>query len=314
LFIPHSLSWFFPSQLLLSSKILQPRCISIIVLTKRTRKRSYYYYDYSKTSKTLLAAQRFYNWLNAMKISSSRFLKEAGSRICHEKRFKDNRRTVVTLLSILMIAVTSLTNTITTPLSLFFNQEEARASQSTVGLRVFVDLYHNQRGSAQLCIHSFDQDLGCKTLSLRQYSSPIRYGSWTFSPGMVEVGETFRVCVTNLNTGGQSRCISGINGPEKEPEYVSLTVPGTQQQLPAPPPPSQQLPGFLRGPNWRQICNDYDMYIIEPCGTLVTPDGYGLTTEGLRVLACFAGGALVLIYPQLAAYSYMCGQGGGSQR
>ena len=56
------------------------------------------------------------------------------------------------------------------------------------------------------------------------------------------------------------------------------------------------------------------MYIIEPCGTLVTPDGYGLTTEGLRVLACFAGGALVLIYPQLAAYSYMCEQGGGSQR
>jgi hypothetical protein len=44
---------------------------------------------------------------------------------------------------------------------------------------------------------------------------------------MVEVGETFRVYVTNLNTGGQSsRCISGINGPEKEPEYVSLRVSG----------------------------------------------------------------------------------------
>jgi hypothetical protein len=131
---------------------------------------------------------------------------------------------------------------------------------------------------------------------------------------MVEVGETFRVCITNLNTGGQSRCISGTNGPEKEPEYISLTVPGTRGNnnnvLPPLPP---QLPGFLRiGINWRQVCNDYDTYIIEPCGTLVTPDGYGLTAEGVRVLACFAGGALVLVYPQSAAYSYMCGQGGGN--
>jgi hypothetical protein len=55
------------------------------------------------------------------------------------------------------------------------------------------------------------------------------------------------------------------------------------------------------------------LYILEPYDTLVTLDGYGLTAEGLRVLACFAGGALVLIYPQLAAYSYMCGQGGGSR-
>jgi hypothetical protein len=131
-----------------------------------------------------------------------------------------------------MIAVISLTNN--NPLSLFFNQEEARASQEqeqqqdTAGLKVFVDLYHNRRGSAQLCVSSTYEDLGCKTINLSQYpSSPVRSDPWTFSPEMVEVGETFRVCATNLNTGGQSsRCISGINGPEKEPEYVSLTVPG----------------------------------------------------------------------------------------
>jgi hypothetical protein len=38
-------------------------------------------------------------------------------------------------------------------LSLLFNQEEARASQEqqgTAGIKVFVDLYHNGRGSAQL--------------------------------------------------------------------------------------------------------------------------------------------------------------------
>jgi hypothetical protein len=79
----------------LSSKKLQLLCISIIVLTKRRRKRSYYCYDYSKTSKTLLAAQRFYNWFNAMKISSSLFLKEVGRKTCHKKPFKDNKRTVV---------------------------------------------------------------------------------------------------------------------------------------------------------------------------------------------------------------------------
>jgi hypothetical protein len=151
-----------------------------------------------------------------------------------------------------MIAVISLTNIIT-PLSLF--NQEARGSQEqqegTTGLKVFVDLYHNGRGSAQLCVESSYENLGCKTINLSQYPSPVRSGPWIFSPEMVEVGETFRVCVTNLNTGGQSRCISGTNGPEKEPEYISLTVPGTQgnnnnvlPQQPLPAPPSQQLPVF----------------------------------------------------------------------
>jgi hypothetical protein len=83
-----------------------------------------------------------------------------------------------------MIAVISMTNTITTPLSLFFNQEEARASQEqeqqqegTAGLKVFVDLYHNRRGPAQLCVSSTYEDLGCKTINLSQFpSSPVRSG------------------------------------------------------------------------------------------------------------------------------------------
>ncbi len=92
-----------------------------------------------------------------MKISSSQFLNEAGRKTCHKKSFKDNRRTVVALLSLLMIAVTSMTNTIITPLSLF--NQEARASQEqqqegTAGLKVFVDLSYNGRGSAQLCVSS----------------------------------------------------------------------------------------------------------------------------------------------------------------
>jgi hypothetical protein len=50
---------------------------------------------------------------------------------------------------------------------------------------------------------------------------------------------------------------------------------------------------------------------------LVTRDGYALTSEGVRVLSCFAGGALALIYPQLYEYSFLSGQRGhwlGNQR
>ena len=89
---------------------------------------------------------------------------------------------------------------------------------------------------------------------------------------------------------------------------------------PLPPqlqPPSQQLPGFLRvGIYWWKVCNDYDSFIREPCGTLVTPDGYALTRRGLFVFTCFAGGAIALVYPQLFAYSSLCmlgNNGGGSQ-
>jgi len=70
----------------------------------------------------------------------------------------------------------------------------------------------------------------------------------------------------------------------------------------------------LRGPDWRQICNDYDNLITEPCGTLVTPDGYALTSEGLGVLACVVGGAIALVHPELLQYSFLCAQGGGNQR
>ena len=51
---------------------------------------------------------------------------------------------------------------------------------------------------------------------------------------------------------------------------------------------------------WLSICNNpiVDAMIIEPCSTLVTPDGYGLTSEGERVLYCVVGGAaLYLIDP-----------------
>ena len=249
-----------------------------------------------------------------MKISSSRFLKEPRRKTCHKKPLKNNRRTVVALLSLLMIAVISLTNTITTPLSLFFNQEEARASQEgTTGLKVFVDLYHNRRGSAQLCVSSTYEDLGCKTINLSQYPSPVRSGPYTFSPEMVEVGETFRVCVTNLNKGGQSsRCISGTNGPEKEPEYVSLTVPGQSSGggITGIPPNQNQVPSQRSGIiNWENLCKQaksiYEHLIQEDCDDLA--HGTQLTPEGVRVILCFCAGAyLLLIDPFQFAAAECC--------
>ena len=37
------------------------------------------------------------------------------------------------------------------------------------------------------------------------------------------------------------------------------------------------------GWNWRQICNDLDFAISEPCSGLVTQDGFALTSEGKAV-------------------------------
>ena len=38
-----------------------------------------------------------------------------------------------------------------------------------------------------------------------------------------------------------------------------------------------------------------DAVITEPCSTLVTSDGYGLTGEGERVLYCVVGGAALYL-------------------
>jgi hypothetical protein len=39
---------------------------------------------------------------------------------------------------------------------------------------------------------------------------------------------------------------------------------------------------------------------------LVTPDGRGVTIEGLSMLSCFASTALITLYPELLDHTYMC--------
>jgi hypothetical protein len=41
-----------------------------------------------------------------------------------------------------------------------------------------------------------------------------------------------------------------------------------------------------------KICRAFDLFIVEPCNTLTSHDGYTLTKQGNKVLACFAGGAV----------------------
>ena len=56
--------------------------------------------------------------------------------------------------------------------------------------------------------------------------------------------------------------------------------------------------------NWGAICRNpiVDSFISEPCGTLTSPDGFTLTSEGERVLRCIGGGAVVtLLAPEVLA-------------
>jgi hypothetical protein len=61
---------------------------------------------------------------------------------------------------------------------------------------------------------------------------------------------------------------------------------------------------------WYDICKKLDFFITEPCENLVTPDGYGLTSEGKHMAACIAGGGLLtLLDPSLQ--SLIAAQGFG---
>jgi hypothetical protein len=161
----------------------------------------------------------------------------------------------------------------------------------------------------------YDAGRDLKGLNGHGYDESVHHGDTQFRTGYVN---GYRTCYSNSGAGGAG----GGNQfqPQPQPQPQPPQLPKLQPLPPQLQPPSQQLPGFLRvGIYWLKVCNDYDRYIIEPCGRLVTPDGYALTSEGLRVLACFAGGALAFVYPQLYRYSFLCGQGsnggaGGNQR
>lgn len=52
------------------------------------------------------------------------------------------------------------------------------------------------------------------------------------------------------------------------------------------------------GINWLQVCRNpiVDREIIDSCESLTTPDGYFLTQDGNRVIACILGANVLLAY------------------
>ena len=139
-----------------------------------------------------------------------------------------------------------------------------------------------------------------KGLNGHGYNESVHHGDTQFRIGYVN---GYRTCYREAGEGG-----GNYFQPRPQPQPQPPQLPKLQ---PLPPqlqqPPSQQLPGFLRvGVYWLKVCNDFDRLIREPCGTLVTPDGYALTSRGLYVLACVVGGAIALVHPELLQYSYLC--------
>lgn len=82
-------------------------------------------------------------------------------------------------------------------------------------------------------------------------------------------------------------------GGFSEPEEAPFQSPGFSQ-------PDQTRRG---GIYWWGVCTNpiVDALITEPCSTLVTPDGYELTSEGQRVLFCVVGGGVLYLVDPAAA-------------
>jgi hypothetical protein len=158
------------------------------------------------------------------------------------------------------------------------------AVDAATGFKVYLNLYHSKTGSAEACVYSSAENLGCKSIELADYRSPVEWGPWQFTPDSVNAGESFTVCVTNLNTGNE-KCSSGINGPGKHPEYISFRVPDQTSSVSAKP----FTPKYAG--DWSAKCVLVQDYLINQCSTYVNPDG-SLTTEGKRAYDCIAGGVL----------------------
>jgi hypothetical protein len=85
---------------------------------------------------------------------------------------------------------------------------------------------------------------------------------------------------------------TGINGPEKEPEYVSLTVPGQSSGcggITGIAPNQNQVPSQRNGIiNWENLCDQtkslHEHFIQEDCDDLA--HGTQFTSERVRVISC----------------------------
>jgi len=107
--------------------------------------------------------------------------------------------------------------------TLFFYDENVNA---IAGLKVFVGLEHKGTGIAKICVIPLSDPKVCELFELSTQSSGSYFGPIETNPGSIKENETFRVCVSDANDSSKKEnCKQWINGPEKAPEYVSLSMP-----------------------------------------------------------------------------------------
>lgn len=87
------------------------------------------------------------------------------------------------------------------------------------GLKVIVN---NERESGEVCVSSGSKTLPCKNVN--RGDSEV----FQFAPNAIPEGEEFQVCRDEF-------CITGSNGPENEPEYVTLPISVSPSDTSQPP-------------------------------------------------------------------------------
>lgn len=102
---------------------------------------------------------------------------------------------------------------------------ENKIVEASVGLKVFVNLEHNSKGMIEICVKPIVGDNVCENYNLAKFPNPSTLGPLEINSGIIEDNEQFEVCVSDTSSNaGNEICTNGINGPEKQPEYVYLSM------------------------------------------------------------------------------------------
>ena len=106
---------------------------------------------------------------------------------------------------------------------------------------------------------------------------------------------------------GVNACSGSSDKSEQQPESDDSN-PTLNDDIDTMPPTNNAI-------NWLEICNNpvVDAIVTEPCEDLTSSDGYELTQEGQKVLVCFAGGTVAVLFPKAVPILLMQGNLVGCQ-
>ena len=123
----------------------------------------------------------------------------------------------------------------------------------------------------------------------------INAGIWSFTDWKVNNGDKIKACALNTATSHQSCGYGSADKSRTDTIYIPVSV---STQIPKSIPSNGGQSQVRSGINWLQLCKNpvVDHFVTEPCETLTSPDGYILTQEGKRVVACFLGAGVLLAY------------------